>query len=665
MSDQLERRRRFWLQLRVLAVSVALLVGLLAVAKGTWELGVTRREELNVEAEKRFRRRLALSARRGAITDRHGEDLAVEVKVDSVFADPRKIKDPSTAAFELASVMGGDPSALSQRLSSKKHFVWLKRKVEPGLAERIHKLGIEGIGLIKENKRYYPGKQMAAQLIGFTGVDSGGLEGLELKFEKQLRFGENAERVSEKGELNIGVGEILDLKDFEGYTVELTLDRTLQHIAETELEATVRTVDARAGHVVIMDPHTGEILAMVNWPSYNLNAYSESTAEQRRNRTVLDVYEPGSTFKVFTLAAALNSNSIRPDELTFCERGQMLFHDIKIHDDHRDGWLNPTQCLKRSSNICFAKMALKVGKRRFYHYLRRFGFGARTDLPVPKEASGVLHHYQKWYDIDLATVAFGQGIGVTALQMATAVSSIANGGVLMKPLLVRRLIDAAGETVQSFAPQPRRRVISRYTARLVSDMMTAVTEEGGTGVQAALPGFLVAGKTGTAQKSVGRGGYQEDKWVASFVGFVPSDNPRLVISVTVDEPMINHYGGTVAAPVMRRIADQATKYLGISPNRFRYARRAEPKGALQAEKTDAQEFDAEGDEALEELLPPLGPGQVRMPDLSGKSMVLALSALSKLGLRPLFDGSGFVADQNPAPGFPVDRGAFVQVKFSP
>jgi cell division protein FtsI (penicillin-binding protein 3) len=408
------------------------------------------------------------------------------------------------------------------------------------------------------------------------------------------------------------------------------------------------------------------VLAMANQPDYNPNAINQSNPTNRRNRAVLDVFEPGSTFKVFTLAAALNSGALRPDERIFCERGQMTIGDNKkviIHDDHRDGFLTPHQCLKRSSNICFAKIAMKLGKRRLYSYMRRFGFGDVTHIDLPFEAIGVLRHYKKSREVDAAMMAFGQGVGVTGVQVTSALSAIANGGMLMRPMLVRRIVGPDGETVRAFSPKARRRVVSRYTAQLVADIMTSVTEAGGTGTQGALDGFLVAGKTGTAQKAVGGRGYDEDKWIASFIGFVPADSPRLVISVTIDEPLLNHYGGVVAAPTLRRIADQSLKYLGVSPKRVKQ------KTDTASNTKNAKKEDEEDE--LDIMGPPLsanepipGPGQVVVPDMAGLSMRQTAEQLAELGLRPLLEGTGFAREQIPPAGTAIDLGKFVQINFS-
>ncbi|MDD5307088.1 MAG: penicillin-binding transpeptidase domain-containing protein [Deltaproteobacteria bacterium] len=660
--------RALWVNVRILCLAAAMLGGAATVAHGAWDVGVRRGEELKALAKEQYIRRITVPARRGMIVDRHGEELAVEVEVDSVYADPKKVANPMAAAAALAPALGMDEALLRSSLTSKRHFTWVKRRVSTDEAGRVRALAIPGVEIAKESQRFYPGRSLAAHALGFSGLDSVGLEGVELKFDAELRGSDDAVRGlrDARGRVVFADG-VFGLKGVVGNTIELSIDRTLQHIVERELEATIHAFEAKAGHVVMMDPYTGEILALANWPTYNPNTLSASGQPERRNRAVLDVFEPGSSFKVFTLAAALNSGAVRPDDMTFCENGRYEISGVKIHDDHPDGWLTPTQCLKRSSNICFAKLAAKLGAERLYHYLRRFGFGDPTHVDLPFEMRGVLHHFKKWYDVDLATVAFGQGVGVTDMQMAAALASLANGGMLMRPLLVRRIVGPEGEAVRSFAPEAKRRVVSRYTARLVADMMTAVTEEGGTGVEGALSGFLVAGKTGTAQKSEGSRGYHEDKWVASFVGFVPADKPRLVITVFIDEPVISHYGGSVAAPTLRRIADQSLRYLGVPP---RGNAGASPKPVQVAAKRTAWDREErkepagrEGDAGVTETEP--GSNQVRAPELAGLTMKAAMDRLAQAGLRPLFLGTGIAAEQVPPAGDPVDVGGFVQVNFQP
>jgi cell division protein FtsI (penicillin-binding protein 3) len=660
--------RSRWIRVRIGLLVFALFLGAAAVAMGAWDLGVTRRDELETIASEQYQRHITVSARRGMITDRHGAELAVEVEVDSVYANAKEIRDPVGSASILAPILELDLAELQAKLASGRSFVFLKRRVAPALAEAVRKASVDGIYFIKESKRFYPKVELASSVLGIAGLDSVGLEGLELKFDAQLKGKRDAVEGFRDGRGRVVFADSLfGPSGVVGNSIELTIDSTLQYYAERELAATVSTYNAKSGQMVVMDPRTGEILAMASYPSFNPNVVAGVIPEQRRNRPVLDVFEPGSTMKVFTLAAAFNTGAVRPDDLIFCENGRYEMGEKKkvyIHDDHADGWLTPGQCLKRSSNICFAKMALELGKKRLYHYMRRFGFGDRTTIDLPFEAPGVLHHFKKWYDIDAATISFGQGIGVTGVQMATALSALANGGRLMKPYVVRRVVGPDREVSQTFGPVERRQVVSEYTARLVGDVMTTVTEEGGTGVEGALEGYLVAAKTGTAQKSVGRKGYHEEKWVASFFGFMPADSPRLVISVVIDEPLISHYGGVVAAPALRRFADQAMRYLGVSP-RMMARRDATPTPRSAKVRRIGAPKSEPDTEAGEAPLPEVPQGSRVVPQLSGMTMRRALVELSESGLRAVFSGTGVASEQAPAPGTITAEGDYVHVSFAP
>jgi cell division protein FtsI (penicillin-binding protein 3) len=654
---------------RIGILVLALFVGAVAVALGAWDLGVTRRGELEAVAREQYQRNITVSARRGMITDRHGAELAVEVEVDSIYANAKEVPDAAQAAATLSSILELDAGTLQEKLASNRTFVFLKRRVLPSISEAVRRAGVPGIYLIKESKRFYPKVELASTVLGIAGMDSVGLEGLELKYDEQLKGQRDAVEGFRDGRGRVVFADSLfGSSGVVGNSVELTIDSTLQYHAERELAAAVSTYNAKSGQMVVMDPRTGEILVMASYPTFNPNALSRSTSEQRRNRPVLDVFEPGSTLKVFSLAAGFNTGAIRPDDLIYCENGRFEMGDQKkvyIHDDHADGWLTPGQCLKRSSNICFAKIALELGRKRLYHYMRRFGFGERTNIDLPFESSGILHHFKKWYNVDAATISFGQGIGVTGVQMAAALSAIANGGRLMKPYIVRRIVGPDREVSQTFGPVERRQVVSRYTARLVGDMMTAVTEEGGTGTEGALDGYLVAAKTGTAQKSgTGRRGYQQGKWVASFFGFVPADNPRLVISVVIDEPLINHYGGVVAAPVLKRFADQALRYLGVSPRVVDHRLAAETPKSSKTRRIGASHRESVV-ENVQEVPADVPEGSEVVPQLLGMTIQSALVALTNRGLRAVISGTGVATEQTPASGTIAAKGDYVHVLFSP
>lgn len=654
-SDALWRRRA---RSRMLVVAVFLGVALGWLAVRAAELQIRYAPTLQEYADEQHWREFSPPVWRGPIVDRNGMPLALTVEVDSVFANPSEVRDPEGAATRLAPVLGLDARQLALRLRRDARFVWLKRLVTPAEAQAVRALGLEGVQTTREPRRFYPGRQLAGHLVGFVGYDSRGLDGLEHEYDAVLRSEPRVLRGvrDARGRLvfSEGLGQI---EVPQGQRVELAIDRTIQYIAEQELEAALAAFEGRAASAVVMDPHTGEVLALANAPVFDPNRYAEADAEARRNRAITDRYEPGSTLKMFTIAALLDAGLVGPEEQVYCEDGFYLIGDYKIRDAHRNGWLSLTQCLQRSSNVCLAKLAGVLGRQRLYETLRRFGFGERTGIPVPGETSGLLRHYSKWYEVDLAAISFGQGISVSNLQLATAVSALANGGTLMRPIVVRRVIGADGRLVAEYPPTVRRRVVSERTARLLASMLISVTEEGGTGTEAAIAGFDVAGKTGTAQKADLRGGgYAEGKWTASFVGFVPAEDPRLVISVAVDEPLVNHYGGIVAAPVFRRIAERSLRYLGVAPTR--------PKGADGGATAAGPDAPAGG--ALTVTGVPLAlpaPGQVEVPDFAGETIRSALEIARRAGLELVVRGAGLGVTQSPRPGTGLAPGGTVTVEF--
>lgn len=658
-QDKGERNVHRWVRVRVATLGVLLgLVGMLVVGRAFY-LQVMQATSLREMADNQQLRDVRVPSKRGTIFDRHGAQLAISVEVDSVFANPRQLRasgvDPRTAARRIASVLGIDPRRIEKRLKSDRYFVWIKRRVSPEAAAVIRKLDIPGLQLTTEPRRFYPNRHLAAHLIGFSDVDGRGIEGLELAHENLLRGSDRrVEAVRDRSGRVIFSEELLDDRKTQGHNLVLTIDKTIQHIAERELALAIKTFEARGGSVVVMNPATGELLAVANYPPFNPNEPGAAPIAHRRNRAVTDRFEPGSTVKPFTVAAALSAKTLRADEAIDCGNGALRIANVTIHDAHPYEDLAPTQILAYSSNVGTAKIAATLGRKRLYRALRRFGFGEPTGLNLPGETGGILRHYRNWYEIDTATVAFGQGMSATNVQMATAMSVIANGGELMRPMLVREVTDGHGRVVEQMHSQVRRRVVPRRVARLVGDMLTAVTERGGTAVEAAIDGYLVAGKTGTAQKAdYLKGGYAKDKWLASFAGFVPADDPQLVVSVVVDEPTIAHYGGTVAAPVFRRIGESALRHLGV-PSRDTGAAFAQrdkrDRTPAPAHKTTRKKSRATTD-----------PGYSAVPDLIGLSLRHAVVTLHERSLIARVEGSGAVSTQHPRPGALLPHGGAVQL----
>lgn len=678
--EALHDRRRRWIRARMALLGIAVLVGAGFVSARAWELTMVHGPALREMAEAQQLRDIRLAPKRGTIFDRHGTELAVSVDVESIFANPRLMRsegvDTDAVAARLAAVLNVDRDAIARRLRLDRYFVWIERQVRPREAAAVRALGIPGIHMTDEARRFYPNRDLAAHLLGFANIDGVGIEGLELALEERLRGSvQPVEAVRDRRGHVVFSDQLLDDRAAQGDDLYLTIDKTIQHVAERELALAVRTSEAQAGSVVVMDPRSGEILAMANYPTFNPNEPGRAAPSHRRNRAVTDRFEPGSTIKPFTIAAAFAANVIHPEEPIDCEEDGILeVGDDQIGDGgHRFGMLTPAEILAHSSNIGVAKIGMRLGRRGLYRALRRFGFGEPTGVELPGETGGILRHHSRWYELDLATISFGQGLSINTLQLATATSVIANGGRLMQPTILRRIVDSRGRVLEEHLPRVRRQVIPRRTAHLLSDMMTAVTGQGGTGTEAAIDGYLVAGKTGTAQKAdYARGGYAEDLYIASFTGFVPAREPRLVISVMIDEPIVDYYGGTVAGPVFRRVGLAALRHLGVPADsggevlvelerrqrdRQRFARRHghdEPAAASGAAEPPALAVHPERQPRE---------GEVMVPDLTGRTVRAALLALRRVGLGFTVEGSGLVIAQDPAPGVIVRSGTPVRVLF--
>ncbi len=582
--------------------------------------------------------------KRGAVFDRAGEPLALSLEAQSVYARPRRIEDVAKTGRELARILKISSAEVKDKLSSAKPFVWIKRQISPNEAGQVQSLNIDGIGMFFEPHRYYPQGQLAGQVIGFVGRDSEGLEGLELRYNDYIR-GETSSSITERDALGrrVLVEGVEGLQIPAGGDIHLTLDTSIQHLAEKELEASISKYRAKAGVAIAVEPRTGEILALANYPTFNPNNYSTESSEQRRNRAVTDSFEPGSTFKTILAAAALEEGIVDKDDLFFCEYGKYSYAGKIIHDTHPHGWLPFSKILQVSSNIGFSKVADKLKKERYFKYIEKFGFGQMTGIDMPGEVPGLLRRPETWSGIDLATHGFGQGLSATPLQMAMAYAAVANGGFLMRPYVVRRAMSPKGEVLVENQPHVVRRVISERTARLLASLLKDVTNEGGTGKMAKVEGFDVAGKTGTAQKADQvNGGYDAKKRVASFIGFVPADEPRLVLLVVVDEPQSNVYGGVVAAPVFQNIARGALRHFGVA------ARTSEPFPQPMSEsEIPLRRAPKRNNQAV------LDAGAT--PDFVGLSLREAVEKARDLDLKVKIHGNGYVIKQSPGPGVRLDE----------
>jgi cell division protein FtsI (penicillin-binding protein 3) len=527
-------------------------------------LQVLQAAELTARADRQHQKSVTLEGARGTVTDRHGKVLAMNVEVPSIFGVPTSLDSPASAARSLSPVLHIRREEIEKKLRQDKHFVWLARKVEPDQGRRLEQLSIDGIGMVMEGRRFYPKGPLLAHVLGFVGMDGVGLEGLERRYESQLH-GEKRLTILQRDALGRTVfpKDLREQVPATGQALTLTIDEVIQYIAEKELEEAVDHARAKSGTIIVMEPRTGAILAMAVSPRFDPNAVASLTADRWRNKALTDTYEPGSTMKVVVAAAALEERVMMPGSMLFGENGRMTIANTTIHDHEKLGWMTFAQMIQKSSNIGAAKTGMLVGDQRLYRYLQAFGFGQRTDIDLPGEVSGLLKSPREWGRRSLASISMGQEVGVTPLQMITAVSAIANDGVLMKPYVVAEVRDQKGQRMKEILPQVKRRVVSPATARTLTTIMEGVVTSG-TGTKAAIPGFRVAGKTGTAQKVDPRTGtYSSALSIGSFVGFVPADAPRLAIIVVVDEPQGEAWGGVVAAPVFRRVGEQVLTYLGV------------------------------------------------------------------------------------------------------
>ena len=547
-------------------LGLCFLVGFAVLFFRFFDLQVLQAETMMQKARQQHEKIITLDSNRGAIVDRQGKPLALNLDVPSVYATPSSIDDPARVARRLARVLGIPREPLEKRLRAGRDFIWIQRKIEDARVERLNDLAIPGVGVVVEARRFYPKGTLLAHVLGFAGIDSQGLEGLENGYDEHLRGPVHRVVLQRDALGRVIIPESRRApQPLSGHAISLTIDEVIQYIAEHALDRAVRDTKARGGAVLVMAPDTGQMLAWALRPTFDPNQIHQASPEQWRNRGVTDPYEPGSTLKVVLAAAALESNSITPDTLLYAGDGEVPISGTVIHDQEKAGWVTFREAVQRSSNVAFVKMSLNLKPERVYRFLRTFGFGEKTGIDLPGESVGILRRPDQWSQRSLPSLAIGQEIAVTPLQLLTAVSAIANEGWLMRPFLVREISDHEGRSIWEHVPHIRRRPISAETAQTVTDLLVNVVERG-TGKRAAVPGYRVAGKTGTAQKvDPETGTYSPTKFVGSFVGFVPAEDPQLAILVVIDEPQGPAWGGVVAAPVFRQVAEQALRYLSVAP----------------------------------------------------------------------------------------------------
>ncbi len=644
---------------RVLFAAALLAVWAAAIETRLVWLQVYRHEALLAEAKEQKDRVRTVNPRRGDIVDRHGRILAISVDAVSICGMPKEITDPVAVVNAVCQGLGDctarEREVYAQRLSQKnRSFAWLRRQAsleESARVEaRMKELNLSGVFMQPEPRRYYPNRELAAHVLGYLGTDNQGLAGIEQAYNSKVSGTPGTLMVELDSRRNVFSSRV-EKAPVQGDTLELTIDAQLQHIAERELERGVTEHRAEGGSVIVMDPRTGEILAMANYPGVNPNTYQEYPREQWMNRGVQGIYEPGSTFKVVTASAAMEEHVYSPTDLIDASAGVWRGGSRRVTEakNHNYGVLSFTDVIVKSSNVGAIKIGLGVGAERLGRYVRRFGFGERLSGDLPGETRGMLSDPQGWSQSTLASVSMGYEIGVTPLQMATAVSSVANGGVLVQPRLVRALRHGATRT--EVAPRDLRRTISRETAATLVAIMEQVVVDG-TGKLAQVPGYTVAGKTGTASKIVNRR-YSQTDYHASFVGFVPSREPAFTILVVVDTPRAgSHYGGTVAAPIFQRIADAALRHTGVAPT-------INPLPPVLVQASAAGASPSEIVRTTAAAGPPqisVVAGPPAVPDVRGLGAREAARRLARLGLVPRLTGDGIVIDQDPVAGTALEPG---------
>jgi cell division protein FtsI (penicillin-binding protein 3) len=662
------------LRTRTLIVAGIFAVGFLGLLGRLGYLQVVKHDEYLRLAESQHAKAVALRPKRGPILDRHGQVLAVSSGAESLYALPHRIDDAGRLARRLAPLLGEPTAEVARRLDSTKRFVFVKRRLTPPTAQAVRELKEPALGFLEESLRLYPNRELAAHVVGFEGAEGKGLGGIEQAWDAHLA-GQEGRALVERDALGREVtGAPVVLKAAHpGQGVMLTLDATLQYIAEKEIDAAWRRTRARAAMAVALDPRTGEVLAIAIRPTFNPNAFSVASDDERRNRAVTDPFEPGSTFKVILAAAALEEGVVRPGDRLYAENGAITVASTTIHDWKKYGWLTFSEVLQNSSNVGSIKVGLSLGKDRYYKYMSGFGFGAPTGLGLPGESRGQLRAPDRWSGLSLATMSIGQEISVTALQIVSAFGAVANGGRLMQPQIVRAVLDGGGREVQGFEPKVVRQVISPETARTLTGIMTRVVSDG-TGHNAAIAGFEVAGKTGTAQKlDPATRRYSRAPGVLSFVGFAPADDPRIALLVMLDEPKNEQWGSEAAAPIFAAIGREALRYLHAPPKDTAPVQIVRPEpGPAPAASTPGVGIVREHVRTVIATVTPgvaeageRAPGRAVMPAMVGLSLRQALETLAPLEVRLEVTGRGVVTGQAPAAGAPLPPGALARLTLHP
>ncbi|HEY3128089.1 MAG TPA: penicillin-binding protein [Acidobacteriota bacterium] len=668
---------------RVFGLAVLFLFWALVILCRLVQLQVFQHEILFQKAQQQQQGYVEITPRRGDILDRNLEELAVSVAMDSVYCNPKELEDPWLAAQQLGSILGLQQESLHEKILAGPRFVYVKRKITPREGEQMRALGLRGVYFQKESKRFYPSQELACHVIGFVGTDNTGLSGIEYLLEREIRGDARKVAVAQdaKRQILFGVPD----ETSAGNVVVLNIDKNIQYIAEQQLGAAIGKFQAAGGAAIVLNPYTGEVLAMASAPSFNPNQFGSATPEARRNRAILDTYEPGSTFKLVTASAALEEKVVQPQETINCAVGTVFLGGKVFREAHSSyGILTFNEILAKSSNVGSIKLGLRLGEERFYQYIKKFNFGRQTGVELPGEQSGLLRPPESWSKLSIGAISIGQEIGVTPLQIACAFAAVANGGEWVQPHIVNRILGPDGSLIQLQKPQ-RHRVISSETAERIRSALSLAVEEG-TGKLAKPYGYSAAGKTGTAQKFID-GAYSHTRYIASFAGFAPVEAPAIVTLVMIDEPKGAIYGGSVAAPVFKEIMERSLVQLKVPQKKevlqFAQSLRRQPPEAtgsaddgLSTEESETIDIQRVIETALREepaLRASMQKGFVtlaledslqRLPDFSGKSVRDVARISSRLGLKLKVTGTGRAVAQRPAAGSVIYEDTVCEVFFN-
>jgi len=637
------------------------------------QLQVTRHEEFKQLALQRQQLTRSIIAPRGVIYDSQMDELATNYPGSTVVAEPRRIADKRTAAKSIASILSLDVEELLAKMSdpARQSFMIVQRRISPKAEEQVEALNMDGIYLIEESMRVYPNRELACHVLGFVNMDGDGGAGIEFEYDKELKGTQgqisldvDAHRRSFRGHTEI--------PPVQGNSLVLSIDKSIQYIVERELKAGIESSGSSTGIAIVMESETGRILAMAGYPNFNINTYNKAKPSLWRNRAVSDVFEPGSTFKVVVAAAALEAGLTHPDELIDCQMGSILIGNHVFHDHKPYGPLTFSQVIENSSNVGAVKLGLRLGEQRLYEGLRLFGFGAKTGIDLPGEIEGLVRDWHRWSGLSIGAISFGQEVGVTSIQILNAINAIANGGYLVHPSIVDRIIDENGDLVRKRDPD-RIKILNAKTAAQVRYAFEGVVLRG-TGKKAELEGYRAGGKTGTAQKIID-GRYSKDKFVASFIGFAPLPQPRITVLVQLDEPRSSIYGGEVSAPIFQKIAQGALMRLRIPPDRPILA----PAPNLAQVSTGSEDYLPNatpipplagleiGQQAardMEEIAVRISDETIVLPDFQGMAKRPVLERCADLGIRLQTSGAGVAVSQIPPPGTPISENEICTVTFA-